>query len=206
MGGSYPCQMQCPQKLGWVHRRDCDRYCPPTGNKRQRVVYNRHKRKHALKYKAVKNTRRADFHGEPIEGRRHDWTLYVRSDLDAIIPTVLEIDGKRFCLFGDSGYNRRWYMEVPFQGSELSAAQRAFDRAMSSACISAEWIFKEVKMQFTVMEFKRKMKLVESPIGLMFLCCMFLSNCRNFIYPNQISHYFNCRPPTLENYLRLSQE
>ena len=97
-------------------------------------------------------------------------------------------------------------MEVPFQGSELSAAQRAFNKPMSSVRISVEWIFKEVKMQFTVMEFKRKMKLVESPIGLMFLCCMFLSNCRNFIYPNQISHYFNCRPPTLENYLRLSQE
>ena len=75
---------------------------------------------------------------------------------------------------------------------------------MFSVRICVEWIFKEVKMQFTVVDFKFEIKLIESPIGLMFLCCMFLSSCRNYIYPNQISQYFNCRPPTLENYLRLS--
>ena len=88
-------------------------------------------------------------------------------------------------------------MEVTFQGSQLSAAQGAFNKAIFSVRISVEWIFKEVKMQFTVMEFKRKMKFGEGRIGLMFLCCMFLSNCRNCIYPNQISQYFNCRLPTL---------
>ena len=146
----------------------------PKGNKRQRVVYNGHKRKHALKYQAVKTPDGLILHFcGPIEGRRHDWTLCVRSELDAILPSVLKIDGKRFYLFGDSGYNRRWYMEFPFQGSELSEAQRAFNKAMSSVRISVEWIFKEVKMQFTVMDFKRKIKLVESPIGLMFLLHVF---------------------------------
>ena len=97
-------------------------------------------------------------------------------------------------------------MEVPFQGRKLSAAQRAFNKAMSSVRIIVEWIFTKVKMQFTVMDFKRKMKLFESPIGLMFLCCMFFSNCRNFIYSNQIFQYFNCLSLTPENYLRLSEE
>ena len=179
----------------------------PKGNKKKRVVYNGHKRTYALKYQTVNTPDGLILHFcGPIEGRRHDWTLYVKSELDAILPSVLKIDGMRFCLFEDSGYNRRWYTEVLFQGSELSAAQRAFHKAMSSVRISVEWILKEVKRQFTVMDFKRKVKHVESPIGLMFLRCMFLSNFRNCIYPNQISQYFNCSSPTLESYLRLSEE
>ena len=170
-------------------------------------MYNGHETNHALKYQAVNTPDGLIVHVcGPIEGRRHDWTLYVKSELTAILSSVIDIDWKRFCLYGESGYNRRWYMEVPFQGRELSAAQRAFNKAMSSVRIIVEWIFTEVKMQFTVMDFKHKMKLFESPIGLMFLCCMFFCNCRNFIYHNQISQYFNCLSLTLENYLRLSEE
>ena len=72
---------------------------------------------------------------------------------------------------------------------------------MSGVRITVVWIFKEVKMQFTVLDYKRKMKLLESLVGLLFLCCMFLTNCRNCVYPNQISQYFDCAPPTVEEYL-----
>jgi len=142
----------------------------------------------------------------PIEGRRHDWTLHIRSGLDETLPALLDVSGTRYCIYGDSGYNRRWYLEVPFKGTTLTPAQTAFNKAMSSIRISVEWIFKEVKMHFTVVDFKRKMKILESPIGLLFLCCMFLSNCRNCVYHNQISQYFECAPPTLEEYLSMHED
>ena len=48
----------------------------PKANKRQRVVYNGHKRKHALKYQAVNTPDGLILHVcGPIEGRRHDLTL-----------------------------------------------------------------------------------------------------------------------------------
>ena len=139
-------------------------------------------------------------HG-PIEGRRHDWTLHTRSGLDTHLPEVLDIGGKRYCIFGDSGYNRRWFMEIPFQGSNLSAQQVAFNKAVSSARITVEWIFKEVKLYFTTMDYKRKMKVFESPVGSLYLAAMLRSNMRNCIYRNQVASYFNCTPPTLEDYL-----
>ena len=83
-------------------------------------------------------------HG-PIEGRRHDWTLYTRSGLDTQVPEVLDVGGKRKCIFRDSGYNRRSFLEIPFQVSNISAKPVEFNMAMSSARITVERIIKEVK-------------------------------------------------------------
>ena len=179
----------------------------PKGQRRRRVVYNGHKRKHALKYQAVNTPDGLMLHAAgPMEGRRHDWALDVDSGIETVLPGVLEVAGTRYCLYGDSGYSRRWYLEVPFQGSQLTGAQSAFNGAMSGVRITVEWIFKEVKMHFTIVDFKRKMKLLEGPVGLLFLCCMFLSNCRNCIYPNQIAQYFDCAPLSLEQYLAMHTE
>lgn len=176
----------------------------PSGSLAQRVAYNGHKRKHAIKYQAVNTPNGLIQHVHiyrPLEGRRHDWTLYVRSKMDEILPRVLAVQGKRYCIYGDSGYNQRWFIDVPFQGSNVSPAQSAFNRAMSSVRISVEWIFKEVKMQFPDIDFKRKMKIQESPVGMMYLATILLTNFRNCLYPNQISTYFECSPPDLKTYV-----
>ena len=136
-----------------------------------------------------------------LEGRCHDWTLYVRSGLDEQLPTLLNVEGKKYCLYGDSGYSRRWFMEVPYQGRNLSAEQRAFNKSMSSSCITVEWIFKEVKMYFSTLDYKRNMRVLESPVVTLYTAGMLLCNMRNCIYVNQVSRYFNCTPPTLEDYL-----
>ena len=78
----------------------------------------------------------------PMEGQRHNWTLYTRSGMNTHLPEVLDVGGKGYCIFGDSRYNRRRFMEIPFQGSSLPAQQVAFNKAMSSARITVEWIFK----------------------------------------------------------------
>ena len=170
----------------------------PSGFDSQLVAYNGHKRKHALKFQAVNSPDGMIPHTYgPMEGRRHDWTLYVRSGLDEQLPVLLNVEGKRYCLYGDSGYSRRWFMEVPYQGSALSAEQRVFNKSMSLSRITVEWVFKEVKMYFSTLDYKRKMKVLESPVGSLYIAGMLLCNMRNCIYPNQISRYFKCTPPTL---------
>ena len=59
----------------------------------------------------------------PMEGRRHDCTLYVRSGLNEQLLALLNIEGKRYSMYGDSGYYRRWFMVVPYEGSAVSAEQ-----------------------------------------------------------------------------------
>ena len=141
----------------------------------------------------------------PIEGRRHDWTMYTHSGLNEHLPEILNIDGERYCIYGDSGYNRRWFIEVPYQGSNLTPAQVAFYTAMASVRITMEWIFKELKLYFTSMDYKRKLKVFESAVGSLYLAAILPRNMRNCVYPNQVSEYLGCPPPTLEHYLEHKQ-
>ena len=121
--------------------------------------------------------------------------------MDGILPRVLSVEGKQYYIYGDFGYNQRWFIDVPFQGSNISPAQSAFSKAMSSVRISVEWIFKEVKLQFSAIDFKRKTKVREHPVGIIYLASILLSNFRNCLYPNQISIYFDCPPSDLMTYV-----
>ena len=172
------------------------------GAEAQNVAYNGHKRKQALKYQAVTTPDGLILHAHgPLEGRRHDWTLYVRSGLEENLEEVMMVNGIQYCLYGDSGYSLRLFLEVPFQGSNLTHSQRALNVAMSRVRVTVEWAFKEVKLYWTTVDFKRKMRFAESPVGALYLAAMLLTNMRNCIYPNTISQYFRCLPPTLDEYL-----
>lgn len=168
----------------------------------QEVVYNGHKRKHALKFQAITAPDGLFLHCYgPMEGRRHDWTLYVRSNMDAQLESAMYHDAREYCIYGDSGYNARWFLECPFQGADLNANQRAFNAAMAESRVTVEWAFKEVKCYWTTVDFKRKMRLKESPIGALYQAAVVLTNMRACVYPNQTSQYFDCAPPSLEEYV-----
>ena len=174
----------------------------PKGNMMQQVVYNGHKRKHALKYQAVTTPDGLILHAYgPMEGRRHDWTMYVKSDLDSQLADCLNTNGRQFCLYGDSGYNRRIYLDVPFQGSNLIASQTVANVNMSKSRVTVEWIFKEIKLYWTAVDFKRKLRVEQLPAGTLYTGAMLLTNIRNCCYPNSVSQYFDCQPPTLDEYL-----
>lgn len=174
----------------------------PKINEQQRVLYNGHKRKHALKFQAVTSPDGLLLHAcGPKVGVRHDWRMYVESGLEEELPTLLIIDGKQYCLYGDSGYARRLYLEVPFSGAHVTYGQRAFNKAMASVRVTVEWFFKIVKKYWTAVDFKRKMRIGLGPVGLVYSSAMLLTNIRNCLHPNQISQYFSCPPPSLHEYL-----
>lgn len=146
-------------------------------NSLQNVVYKGHKRAHSLKLQAVTNPDGIFLHVfGTLEGRRHDWKLYVRSELDDQFTEFMEVDGLQYCTYGDSGYNWREFLEIPFQGSNISDNQNAFNKRMSEERVTVEWMFKEVKQYWTAVDFKRKMKLGEAQIGAMYMAALLLTN------------------------------
>jgi len=72
---------------------------------------------------------------------------------------ILHIEPMKFCVYGDSGYNNRAFLEIPFQGSNLSTHQRAFKSPMASAGGTVEWLYNEIKINWTTVDFKRKLKV-----------------------------------------------
>ncbi len=72
---------------------------------------------------------------------------------------------------------------------------------MSSGRIKVEWIFTNLKQYWTTTDLKRKLMINQAPVGSIYLCCILLSNFRTCIYGNEVSKYFGCVPPSLDEYL-----
>jgi DDE superfamily endonuclease len=139
----------------------------------------------------------------PLEGRRLDWTLYMRSRLAEELEGGLHIEETQYCIYGDSGHNRRAWMEIYFTGTVLTAEQQARNVAMPSCRVTVEWLFKDIKLHWSTVDFKRKMLAGQSPVGAMYLAAMLVRNFRNYCYPGTTSRCFNCRSPSLESYTRI---
>lgn len=174
----------------------------PTDHGLQNVAYNGHKRAHALKFQALTTPDGMFLHCfGPLEGRRHDWTLYARSELDTQLQASLRDGALQYCIYGDSGYNSREYLEVPFQGAHLGEDAIAFNAAMATSRVTVEWMFKEIKQFWTLLDFKRKLRIEQAPVAALYMAGMLLSNIRNCLYRNETSLYFKCKPPSVEEFL-----
>lgn len=148
----------------------------------ENVVCNGHKCGHALKYQLTSPDSLVVHAGGCIECRKHDWTLYVGSGLKEQVLELLLINGRQFVVYGDAGFQRITCLEVLFQSSNLIQYEGNCNKAMSKAHATVEWSFKEVKICFTTMNFKRILRLGNSVIGSLYLAAMILENMRNCVY------------------------
>ena len=159
--------------------------CRPGEN--QRVVYNGHKRVHALKYQSVvaANGLIANLCG-PVEGRSN------------------KADGNPLCIYGDPAYPVRPHLQAPYKHNNLSDAEKDFSKAMSSVRVSVEWVFGEITEYFAFVDFKKTQKIALSEVGQMYKICALLRNARTCLYGSSTSTFFGIDPPRLEEYLSAS--
>ena len=178
----------------------------PDNSVLQNVAYNGHKRKHALKFQTATTPDGLilNAHG-PTERRKHDWFMYVSSNMDEQLEASLFVDENWYCIYGDSGYNERERLEVPMQRTNLEPWQGAYNQAMSAARVTVEWMYMEVKLHSTTIDFKRKMKVLQAPVGTLYVTTLLLANFRNCLIPNTVSQYFGCKPPSIEEYICLRE-
>lgn len=132
-----------------------------------------------------------------IEGRRHEWTLYVRIGIETWITDALIVIETQTALYSDSVYGKRILLVTAFAVSNTSNMQKAFNLTMAQFRVTVEWLFKEDKRYWTSVDFKRKLRVGEGPCGLMYIAACVLTRIRNCIYPNPIYQFFNHPPPSL---------
>lgn len=82
----------------------------------------------------------------PVEGTRHDWTLYTKSEMDWKLEDAFLVNEIQMCIYSGSGYNFCVYLEVTFQGASISEEMAALNSAMSTVRVCVEWLFMEVKL------------------------------------------------------------
>lgn len=132
----------------------------------QRVFYNGHKRVHSLKFQAVVTPEyvprfwlmslpcrplthksvslsglTADLSPAYV-GSRHDTAIWDRAGLEDVLTRDAKgFEGLQMMLYGDQGYRMSAVLMTPYPGNRLTAAQAAFNRAMSSARVAVEHEF-----------------------------------------------------------------
>jgi hypothetical protein len=157
---------------------------------------------HCLKYHAILTPDGIVIHiYGPVEGRRHDETVFQQSGVTQLLEKHFWTpDGRPLFIYGDPAYSVSAHVLSPYKGAAVTAEQSIFNSAMSHCREPVEWCFKEVTQQFPFLDFSRNQKILLSPCGLFYLVGMLLVNAHTILHRPQIPQYFQCPPPTLEEY------
>jgi len=110
----------------------------------------------------------------------------------------------QFGIFGDPAYPRSPVLFKPFvAGAYISAAQRVYNYFGSRGRVTVEWFFGNVQQYWATVCKWKTMRLHAVPVPRYMRAAVFLSNCINCHYPNQMESYFDCKPPSLRTYFAI---
>lgn len=157
---------------------------------------------HAMKYQSLilPNGIIANLFGS-VNGRRHDRHVLAKSRL----LTKLQQKFRRFqnppYMYSDTGYPLKKFLITPFKGA-INMRQRFVNKEMSKLRVSVEWGFGKVVQLFPFVDFKKNLKLLNQQVPNYYKVSVILTNCHTCLYGSQVSSYFQCDPPELEDYLR----
>ena len=169
----------------------------------QRILYNGHKRIHAIKFQSVvtPNGLVSNLFGL-VEGKRHDSAMLAESGLLGQLQQHSHApNGRVLCIYGDPAYPLRIQLQAPFRGPGLNAQQVDFNKSMIRVRVSVEWVFGDIINYFKFMDFRKNLKVSLSAVGKMYMVCACLQNCSTCLYGNQVSSFFDCEPPNINTYL-----
>ena len=186
----------------------------------QQAVYSGYKRLHGIKNETVYLANGMTFMFGPVSARRNDRGVLQMSNLGPFLTQLQDglfaaADGTevKFGVFGDKAYNiadndrvRSYYVETA-DGPPLTGDQIAVNRAMKSARMTIEKNYGMVSQIFKICHQEGELKLAKSNA---YACeqlrvCHLLTNCYICLNGDQgsCSNMFDCRPPKLEDYLKL---
>ena len=174
--------------------------CRPGRN--QRVLYNGHKKVHAIKFQSVvtPDGMIANMFG-PVEGRRHDSAMLAMSNLlPQLQQNSIDTNGNLMCIYGDPAYPVRAQLLSPFPLAHITPAESAWNQSMSSVRVAVEWVFGDIINYFKFIDFRNNLKIGLSPIGKMYLVCALLKNARTTLYGNLTGMTFDVDSPVITDY------
>ena len=175
--------------------------CRPDVN--QRAIHNGHKRVHFIKFQSVAlpNGLVGNMYG-PVEGKRHDSGMLASSGFLQELQrfSLSPITGLPMCVYGDPAYPLRVHLQAPYRGAALTQQQTDFNKSMSAARVSVEWVFGDIVNFVKFLDFKKNLKIGLSAVGKMYLVCAILQNARTILYKSVTSEYFGIDPPPFDQY------
>lgn len=112
------------------------------------------------------------------------------------------VDGEQLYVYGDDAFIMRPWIQITFNRTVVTIQQIEFSKSMSGAREAVKWSYKDIKKQFTAVDFARMLKVCKAPTELMYKMIVFLWNLKVYLNGGgQVGSYFKCDPPSLEEYL-----
>ena len=171
------------------------------------AFYNGWKKIHGLKWQTADLPCGMIFHAfGPATVRRNDlWTL-ARSNLDKKLEVLQRNMPKKYKLYGDSAYcvtglnyiRARWDTEIP--NREVRARKIKENVCLSSCREAIEWDYNDIKRYWTLVDYKKLLKMMKMPVSKIFLVAMLLHNSYVSMNGNITSSYFETEAPSFEDW------
>ncbi len=110
--------------------------------------------------------------------------------------------GADFFIYGDPAYAPSRFVHAPFPNATATPFERLHNTIMSTARIAVEQAIGSVTAIFPAMDFQRMERMGLEAIGKKYLVAVIFRNLHTVIQGrNQISDYFGCSPPTMDEWL-----
>ena len=139
----------------------------------------------------------------PFIGRRHDAAILGLSNIRLELRRLFGRGQNNLALYGDAGYSNSKYVKIGFKNHRaLTARQKLFNKEMSAIRVSVEYGFGRVLQQFAFLDFKKNQKMYLNPLKMQYYVAVILANCQMCMRGGQVSDFFDCMPPTVEEYLQ----
>jgi hypothetical protein len=90
--------------------------------------------------------------------------------MNAVLAQSLVVNDLQLCLVAESDYTLHLWLQTMVPGTNNANDEiKAFKKALSGARVAVEWSYKDMRQTWTSLDFKRKLKLNESHIGLLWI-------------------------------------
>lgn len=134
-----------------------------------RKCYSENKWFHCLIYQTITTTDDLMFYlyGPEVD-RRQDMTLYLQSGMNESFQEGLAIGGNQYCLYGDSAYLVRRWLQNAFSRVGATLEQTTYNERMSAVREEVEWKYKDIKQCFASEDFKNQLKVRQTPVALLY--------------------------------------
>jgi len=168
----------------------------------QRSMYNGWKKRHGIKYQTVDLPCGLHFNVWGPESIRHnDLESWEHSDVHQKVIDCQAGMALKFKIYGDSAYQYIVDDTLASRYLNPSTTEVVTNEAMSSCRECIEWHYGELKQYFKIIDYIHGMKLMQMDVTSIVNSCFILRNAHTCMNGNKTSEFFNCRPPTFEEYV-----
>jgi hypothetical protein len=139
----------------------------------------------------------------PISIRRNDLTTANWSRINDLWVALQQGEEYQYTIYGDSAYIVLGYSHIKARHTVDPMPPRLVleNKCLSSCRETIEWDYGNIGTMWATLQYKKLLKMRSMPVGNMCLAAMILRNAHVTMNGCHTSEYFNCLPPTFEEWI-----